>query len=555
MNIVYAFIGTLPSYSIDTVYQTRLFYDGPIYFIVSDYESPLVETLKTKYNVHIIRYDTVIDSEFRALVDRTYSKFPISLGLKGREHLFIYSFERFFVLNQLMKQQALTNVLFMELDNLIYDDPHKWLKGFLTHDMSYMFDNVNRGASGIAFLRSTTLLAEFLKGCSEFIETTTELLTEMIFLYKFWTTHQTSVQLLPIYWTDPSHPPQANATFPIFNSVFDAASMGICLGGMDPYHTKGIIVKGLAGKWSYHDFSKYTYEWKKDEKDRLIPYIVRPTDNTRIRINNLHIHSKDLIPCLSIPYITTPIKRIDNTYNTAYEYFIEGITTTKNLVNFKTHPNYTYVLEHVTPAQGCQYLLHIGRKTDLTEEEIGAFCILNDSVGNPKTAYFGFMEGSPSSLRYILHAHLILTHLKSLNLPSNDLVEIGGGYGGLALAIYHFAKRYDVSIHSYTIIDLPCVTKLQDLYMSSVMPSANVITVDATTYGASISKRDMFLISNYCYSGLSKDHQEKYRTTLFSKVSHGFMTWNHIPIHNFGFSYRDEEEYPKTDQHNRYVYF
>ena len=84
MNIVYAFIGTLPSYSVDTVHQMRLFYDGPIYFIVSDYSSPFVETLKTQYNVNIIRYDSVIDEDFNSLVARKYDKFAIVPSLKGR---------------------------------------------------------------------------------------------------------------------------------------------------------------------------------------------------------------------------------------------------------------------------------------------------------------------------------------------------------------------------------------------------------------------------------------------------------------------------------------
>jgi hypothetical protein len=300
MNIVYAFIGTLPSYSVDTVHQMRLFYDGPIYFIVSDYSSPFVETLKTQYNVNIIRYDSVIDEDFNSLVARKYDKFAIVPMLKGREKLFIYCFERFFLLNNLMKQHNLENILFAELDNLLYNDPREWLPNLITHDMSYMFDNVNRGASGIAFIRSTVLFAEFLKCSYDFIENDNSFMTEMTVLYNFWMTHKTAVQLLPIFWTDPSHPPEANATFSIFNSVFDAASMGICLGGMDPYHTGGVIVKGLAGKWSYHDFSKYTYEWKKDEKGRLIPYILRSSDTTWIRINNLHIHSKDLKSCLSI---------------------------------------------------------------------------------------------------------------------------------------------------------------------------------------------------------------------------------------------------------------
>ena len=163
MNLVYAFVGTLPSYSIDTVHQARLFYDGPIYFIISDYESPLIKTLRTTYGVTIVRYDSVVDEEFNKLVTRNYHRFEIAHKLRGREKLFIYSFERFYLLNNLMKQQNLQNVLFAELDNILYNDPREWLDGFLTHDMSYMFDNVNRVASGIAFLRSTSLLNEFLK--------------------------------------------------------------------------------------------------------------------------------------------------------------------------------------------------------------------------------------------------------------------------------------------------------------------------------------------------------------------------------------------------------
>jgi hypothetical protein len=59
MNIVYAFIGPLPSYSIDTVNQTRLFFDGPLYFIVSDLSSAYVPVLQDRYNVTIVPYESV----------------------------------------------------------------------------------------------------------------------------------------------------------------------------------------------------------------------------------------------------------------------------------------------------------------------------------------------------------------------------------------------------------------------------------------------------------------------------------------------------------------
>jgi hypothetical protein len=69
MNIVYAFIGPLPLYSLDTVFQTRLFFDGPIYFIVSDYHSPLIKKLED-YNVTIVRYDTLTHKMFNYLIQK-----------------------------------------------------------------------------------------------------------------------------------------------------------------------------------------------------------------------------------------------------------------------------------------------------------------------------------------------------------------------------------------------------------------------------------------------------------------------------------------------------
>ena len=46
-----------------------------------------------------------------------------------------------------------------------------------------------------------------------------------------------------------------------------------------------------------------------------------------------------------------------------------------------------------------------------------------------------------------------------------------------------------------------------------------------------------------------------YIKTLFPKVQHGFMAWNMIPIYDFGFKYTIEDEYPKTGDFNKYVYF
>jgi hypothetical protein len=241
----------------------------------------------------------VKDNTFNALVQRVYHKFCIVRELKGREKLFIYSFERFYILYNLMKQRGLTNVFFLELDNLVYDDPRKWEKGFSLHEMSYMFDNQDRGASGICSIRSLDILRKFLDYCSHFIEHSNDFITEMITLYRFWKGQSGCVGMLPVHWPADGIPAEASSHFDMYNgSIFDAASLGIFIGGMDPHHTGGVIRKGLRGKWSLLDYTKYKYKWEMDTEGRNIPYILGPGD-IWLRINNLHIHSKDLKPCMS----------------------------------------------------------------------------------------------------------------------------------------------------------------------------------------------------------------------------------------------------------------
>lgn len=297
MIIVYCFIGSLPEYALHTVYQMRLFYKGTIYFIVSDIESAYITILKT-YDVTIINYTDVIDNEFITTVSDNHHRFLIVNGLVGREKIFIYSFERFFLLHQLMKKYDLSDVLFLELDNLIYDDPLKWEYNFRLYDMSYMYDNNDRCSSGICFVKNTDILLECTMHFTQYIKTTSKFVNEMSALYEFWELHKSRIQLLPIHWTADNIPQELCSNYNLYQSIFDAAAIGIYLCGVDPYHTDGCIVKGKKWWHSYLDYTQYEFEWKRDELDRNIPYV--KWNNEWIRINNLHIHSKDLVSHVSI---------------------------------------------------------------------------------------------------------------------------------------------------------------------------------------------------------------------------------------------------------------
>ena len=235
-----------------------------------------------------------------------------------------------------------------------------------------------------------------------------------------------------------------------------------------------------------------------------------------------------------------------------YMNFVDMVCKSGDISTFKSVPEYTYMLEHVTYEEGLAYLDTITEKTHISTDDIRAFCNLNDSVGCPTRFQYEFGLASPTSIRYILHAHLILTHMKSLEM-TNNVVEVGG----LCLAVHYFAEKYGIKITSYTIIDLAPIGLLQHMYISKVNPNIRAITIDSNTYGVTIQDTDMFLISNYCFSEITNEHQKRYIHTLFPKVAHGFIAWNAIPVYDFGFSCRVEEEYPpsKYSEYNRYLYF
>jgi hypothetical protein len=240
-----------------------------------------------------------------------------------------------------------------------------------------------------------------------------------------------------------------------------------------------------------------------------------------------------------------------------YLNYIKEICQTNNLTTFKSNNYYRDILEHVSNEVGDEYLKLIQDKTKISNEEIKSFCSLNDSVGCPLKFSYEIGEISPTSLRYIYHSHLILSYLSFLNLDSNDIVEIGGGYGGLCLALKKFAPLYNIKINSYTIIDFDDVIKLQEKY-HKIVNCDDVNYISSNTFGSSLDKNNLFLISNYAFSEINRDIQNKYIEKLFPKVLHGFMCWNFIDLYNFGFKIeRLDIEEPMTGDknYNKYVYF
>jgi hypothetical protein len=210
-------------------------------------------------------------------------------------------------------------------------------------------------------------------------------------------------------------------------------------------------------------------------------------------------------------------------YN-SYLQFLSGIRSATE--PFKRHPDYTAILEHVSASQGQQYYSAIKGEFGISDERILAFCSINDSFGDPLRCKIGNLtaEVSPTSLRYIYHASLILDHLKKF--PEIDtLVEVGGGYGGLYLALHWLAPPS--RIREYHIVDLDFALNLQKLVLSHCQEhtASNIIFHSSHTFGYAVPENSFF-VSNYCYSEIDSGLRQTYKNILLPKCPHGFILWN-----------------------------
>jgi hypothetical protein len=257
------------------------------------------------------------------------------------------------------------------------------------------------------------------------------------------------------------------------------------------------------------------------------------------------------------------IKTSVNRYDKYSNYINEIINTDKKLWKFKSNKLYTNILEHIEPFYGQKYFIEIKKHFYNFYKKFNKFliklCKKNDLYGKPNKIIFKhFTKCSSTNLRYILHSLLILTFMKKHNLNNIDIIEIGGGYGGLSFYIHNISRLFNIKINSYTIFDLPNISKLQKVYLEALKADNNMNFYQINNYKD--LKPNSFLIANYSFSEISMDLQKEYTKKILNPyVSYGFLVWNFIQIYDFieNKIISSELEYPDTShlKTNYYVTF
>lgn len=301
MNLVYSFIGILPSYIIESIYQARLFFDGNIYLIIDDYTSPYLKILKKNFNVKVLDYQIYRDETFIDAFNSKITDFesPYINNLEGRELLFIRSYERLFLVNNLIKKLNLKDTLTLELDNLIYSNPKLLLDYFRkSGEYTAMASFKNHHCIGYMYIKNdldkiTNFLLEFIYDNNNIYRNIYDKITEMKAIYAYQKKYN-DLYLLPIFYKRLDINTDCYKNYD--KLLFDSGCHGINIIGRDNYHNKPLDYLYITNK-----DNRIKYNWKKDENGFIKPYIFDINKKEWILLNNLHVHSKELNKCLSKP--------------------------------------------------------------------------------------------------------------------------------------------------------------------------------------------------------------------------------------------------------------
>jgi hypothetical protein len=184
---------------------------------------------------------------------------------------------------------------------------------------------------------------------------------------------------------------------------------------------------------------------------------------------------------------------------------------------FRRHPVYNAILEHVSESQGAEYLELLARDPDLLRE-IGTFRA-NDRHGNPRVFdYPGIGAVSPTTLRYVK----VLADLRRLFGPLDGLnvCEVGVGYGGQCRIVNAwFAPA------SYTLVDIQPALALAQRFLDHF--GLDTRLVYRTMNELAPADYDL-LISNYALTEMPRAIQEIYIRKVVSRSTRGYVTYNEI---------------------------
>ncbi len=231
-------------------------------------------------------------------------------------------------------------------------------------------------------------------------------------------------------------------------------------------------------------------------------------------------------------YVGSVPKRISTSLsdNQAYpQVCIQASNDYRIFNNFRNHPIYNQILEHVSEEQGSEYLQLISKDAEILAS-INDFRP-NDNYGGPiMYEYPEIGMISPSTLRYIK----VLVDLKDYFQTADNLniCEIGIGYGGQCRVINAFYKPA-----TYCLVDIQPALSLAQRFLDNYILHSTLAYKTMNELGQ--RKYDLVL-SNYAFTELPRTIQDIYLSKVVLNSKRGYITYNEITPMEFN-SYKSDE--------------
>jgi hypothetical protein len=301
--IVFVHIGnTLPSYLYDAIVQARCFNKNcTIYLLANEIALQDYATNSSSQLPATLIYleslsKTKAHQEFLAAT---------TLDKYSRQGFWLFASERFLFLNDFAQQFNENDIFHLESDNMLYVNIESYLPIFKEyyHGMALILDNEQRCIPSIMYFAQPAILAELSQ---YFADQASNGKNDMEVTAKFFhnKVHTKEVDSLPIIFpayvetygltSQAGHKTLNQSRFynhiDMFNSIFDGAALGQYLGGIDPRN--GPSSPGFINESCLFNPSLLNFEWRRDSDGRKVPYVL--FKGKSYRINNLHIHSKNL---------------------------------------------------------------------------------------------------------------------------------------------------------------------------------------------------------------------------------------------------------------------
>lgn len=328
-SIVYVHIGpSLPEHLFSTIAQARLFNaECPIYLIANQHaieeagrqidaatDTQTHSDPKCGFKANDITYIACESLSPSAIHEKFHANQQHDWGANG---FWVYTSERFFFLDEFVRQYDLTDVFHFENDILLYVNLQELLPVFHKHYpgmIATTFENDDRCVPGFLYIANSRPLNALIQSFPAYVNLdNTDMETIARFKNQY---HKVFIDYLPIiipeYVNDhvlcsfdeqskqisktPAQPELFFNHFEDFSSVFDAAALGVYLGGMNAaFHEDS--KPGKIDVYCVFNPSYLNFDWQLNAQGQRIPFITYK--GHRVRINNLHITNKQKIPLFS----------------------------------------------------------------------------------------------------------------------------------------------------------------------------------------------------------------------------------------------------------------